>query len=136
MSDLPQVKEETLPQIKMWNNQRVVTFDDIETVHKRPTGTAKKNFQNNKKHFIENVDYFEITRKELRENFSPNSKPLKGNPNLKAYLFTESGYLMVVKSFTDDLSWEVQRRLVNGYFKAQAQTQQKPNLIALIKCIL
>jgi len=104
-------------QIKMWNGQRVVTLSDIDMVHERPEGTAKKNFQNNRKHFIENEDYFEITRQELREKFSPNSEPLKGNPKIKTYLFTESGYLMVAKSFTDDLAWKVQRQLVNSYFK-------------------
>lgn len=30
---------------------------------------------------------------------------------------TESGYLLLVKSFTDDLAWNVQRQLVNSYFK-------------------
>ena len=104
-------------QIKMWNGQRVITLSDIDTVHGRPEGTAKKNFQNNRKHFVENEDYFEITRQELREKFSPNSEPLKGNPKIKTYLFTESGYLMVAKSFTDDLAWKVQRQLVNSYFK-------------------
>lgn len=32
---------------------------------------------------------------------------------------TESGYLMLAKSFTDDLSWTVQRGLVNSYFRAK-----------------
>lgn len=103
--------------IKDWNGQRVVTLADIDRVHKRPDGTAKKNFQNNKKHFLVDIDYFEITRRELREKFSPNSSPLKGNPNIKTYLFTETGYLLLVKSFTDDLAWEVQRELINSYFK-------------------
>ncbi|OAD19482.1 toxin-antitoxin system, toxin component, Bro family [Candidatus Thiomargarita nelsonii] len=31
-------------------------------------------------------------------------------------LITETGYLMLVKSFTDDLAWQVQRELVNKYF--------------------
>lgn len=31
-------------------------------------------------------------------------------------LLTESGYLMLVKSFTDDLAWKVQRQLVKTYF--------------------
>lgn len=31
-------------------------------------------------------------------------------------LLTESGYLMLVKSFTDDLAWDVQRKLVKSYF--------------------
>lgn len=104
-------------QVKEWNGQRVVTLADIDRVHERPEGTAKKNFQNNKTHFILNEDYFELTREELRENFSPNSQPLKGNPKIKTYLFSESGYLMLAKSFTDDLAWKVQRQLVNSYFK-------------------
>lgn len=104
-------------QVKMWNGQRVVTLSDIDKVHGRPEGTAKKNFQNNRKHFLENEDYFELTREELREKFSPNSEPLKGNPKIKTYLFTKSGYLMVTKSFTDDIAWKIQRQLVNSYFK-------------------
>ena len=34
-------------------------------------------------------------------------------------LITENGYLMLVKSLTDDLAWEVQRQLINTYFKAK-----------------
>ncbi|HNQ43870.1 MAG TPA: hypothetical protein PKI59_05545 [Candidatus Cloacimonadota bacterium] len=37
--------------------------------------------------------------------------------------FTESGYLMLVKSLTDDLSWAVQRELVNSYFRANLLEQ-------------
>ena len=66
----------------------MVAFSDIDRVHKRPDGTAKKNFQNNKKYFTKDEDYFELTRKELREKFSPNSEPIRGNPQLKTYLFT------------------------------------------------
>lgn len=113
---------ETELQVKEYNGQRVVTLADVDFVHKRPSGTAKKNFQNNRKHLILNEDYFEITRKELREKFSPNSESLKGNPQLITYLFTESGYLLLVKSFTDDLAWNVQRKLVNSYFKLKELT--------------
>jgi hypothetical protein len=117
------VEEVKLPQVKYWNGQRVVTFDDVDCVHERPKGTSKRSFNSNKRHFIKDVDYFETTREELRTKFVPNSEPLKGNPKLKAYLLTETGYLMIVKSFTDDLSWEVQRRLVNGYFRAKEEIQ-------------
>lgn len=103
---------------KTYNGQRVVTLEDIDNVHNRPDGTARKRFNDNKKHLIENEDYFLISRKDLRPIFGLNSdKPLRGNPNIKMPLFTESGYLLLVKSFTDDLAWEVQRRLVNSYFK-------------------
>lgn len=123
MNEIQKVNEQ-LPKLKIWNGKRVVTLDDVDKVHQRPKGTAKKNFQNNRKYFILNQDYFELTRKELWENFSPKSEPLRGNPKLKTFLFTETGYLMLSKSFTDDLAWEVQRRLVNNYFQTQSQQLQ------------
>ena len=61
-----------------------------------------------------------MTRKEFGERYSPNEK-VAGNPNLKTYLFTESGYLMIVKVFTDELAWNVQRQLVNAYFRVKEE---------------
>lgn len=104
-------------QIKMWNGQRVVTFKDIGTVHNRVDGTAKRNFNENKKHLILDEDYFLVTRKVLSTEIVRNGETLKGNPNIEVVLLTESGYLLLVKSFTDDLAWKVQRQLVNTYFK-------------------
>lgn len=114
--------EGTALAVKEYNGQRVVTLKDIDKVHGKKADTAKKVFQKHKKHFILNEDYYEITRKELGDRYSPNEK-IMGNPNIITYLLTESGYLMIVKAFTDDLSWQVQRSLVNGYFKAKAQPQ-------------
>lgn len=112
--------ENTEMQIRDYNGQRVVTLKDIDRVHGKQTDTAKKSFQKHKKHFILGEDYFEMTRKELGERYSPN-EIIKGNPSLITYLLTESGYLMIVKTFTDDLSWQVQRELVNTYFRAKAK---------------
>lgn len=97
--------------IKEYQGQRVVTLKDIDTVHQRPDGTARRNFNTNKQHFIEGVDYFKIQPNEIRTVgiTSPNG----------GTVVTESGYLMLVKSFTDDLSWEVQRELVNTYFRVK-----------------
>ena len=39
-------------------------------------------------------------------------------------LMTEQGYLMLVKSFTDDLAWKVQRQLVNNYFRVPKSLSQ------------
>lgn len=117
MAELVKI-EDTELSIREYNGQRVVTFRDIDEVHQRPSGTAKRSFGANKKRFILNVDYFELTRKEFGTKFAPEEKII-GNPNLKTYLLTESGYLMIVKSLTDDLAWNVQRQLVNGYFAAR-----------------
>lgn len=107
--------------IKEYKGQRVVTFKDIDTVHNRPEGTARKRFSDNRKHFIENEDYFVVTPQTLENTELSEKRTLEKSvtSNRGTALITEQGYLMLVKSFTDDLAWDVQRRLVNGYFRAR-----------------
>lgn len=110
--------ENTEMQIREYNGERVVTFKDIDTVHQRADGTASRNFRKNKKHFIEGVDYIRRNSSEAKREYNiiaPNGLTL----------VTESGYLLLVKSFTDDLSWNVQRQLVNAYFKVR-EVQKEP----------
>lgn len=109
--------------VKEFNGQRVVTFKDIDMLHERVEGTASKNFRNNKKHFIKNVDYFELSKNDVGENLSETYGFDKKAP--KGLLITESGYLMLVKSLQDDLAWKVQRELVNNYFRAKQIVQAK-----------
>ena len=118
MNDLSNID---IPKIKIWNDQRVVTFNDIDKVHQRPEGTASRNFKSNRKHFIKDVDYFLITR----DIFNGRNPSIKEKLNIETIppkgitLFTETGYLMLVKSFQDDLSWKVQRILVSSYFNCR-----------------
>lgn len=114
-----QAIETNYPQIKTWNGQRVVTFKDIDEVHGRPNGTARRNFKNNKDRFIENVDYFRRNSSEAQKEYGITA------PN-GIVLMTETGYLMIVKSFKDDLSWAVQRELVNNYFRVRSPEPQIP----------
>ena len=102
--------------IKEYNGQRVVTFKDIDTVHQRPDGTAKRNFNTNKNHFIECEDFFKISPYEFRTAIGNMDKRQQNDITL----ITESGYLMLVKSFTDDRAWQVQRELVKSYFRVQS----------------
>ncbi len=48
-------------------------------------------------------------------------------------VMTESGYLMLAKSFTDDLAWTVQRELVNNYFRARTVSPEKPDELTELK---
>lgn len=52
--------------VKEYHGQRVVTFQDIDRVHERPEGTARRNFNANKQHFIEGEDYFKVPADEIR----------------------------------------------------------------------
>lgn len=115
MNDVMTV-ENTEMQIREYNGQRVVTFKDIDRVHQRSNGMAKKAFNRNKKRFIEGTDYFMLKQGEDSKvhemDFCNIAIPTRG-----ITVLTETGYLMIVKTFTDDLSWSVQRQLVNNYFE-------------------
>ncbi|WP_200411340.1 ORF6N domain-containing protein [Virgibacillus salexigens] len=100
-------------QVKEYKGQRVVTLAEIDELHKRSSGTAKRNFTSNKRHFVEGEDYFIVTPIQKDE-----IRTLE-IPNRGLTLITESGYLMLVKSFQDELAWSVQRQLVKYYFKAK-----------------
>lgn len=115
MNDLIIINNTSLG-IKEYNGQRVVTFKDIDVVHQRPDGTAKRNFIANRKHFFEGEDFFKVCVDEIRSNKIFDISP-KAQSDI--ILLTESGYLMLVKSFTDELAWSVQRQLVNSYFRVQ-----------------
>ncbi len=107
--------------VKEINGQRVVTFKDIDMLHERVEGTAKRNFSDNKKHFIENEDYFFVKPADVQK-YEIRTSEIN---NRGTYLITESGYLMLVKSLQDDLAWKVQRELVNNYFRAKKIVQAK-----------
>nr|DAI74269.1 MAG TPA: hypothetical protein [Caudoviricetes sp.] len=118
MTELVNV-EGTELDVREYNGQMVVTFDDIDLVHKRPSGTARKAFNRNKKRFINGVDYIVLEKE--NSNVHPVDIRNIDIPNRGITVFTESGYLMLVKPFKDDLSWDVQRALVNGYFSSKNQ---------------
>lgn len=106
-------------EVKEYSGQRVVTFKDIDAVHGRPEGTAGRNFRTNRKYFIEGEDYFKVCADEIRRH---KIMDISSKSHEDITLLTESGYYMLVKSFTDDLSWEVQRELKNNYFRVRANT--------------
>ena len=117
-------------QVKEYQGVRVVTLKDVDTAHGRPEGTARKRFNDNRVHFIEDEDYFKVKCGDVRPFFGQ-TPPNGFNPDAALILLTESGYLMLVKSFTDDLAWKVQRQLVNTYFRAKEVAQQAKPMTAM-----
>lgn len=103
--------------IREYQGLRVVTFKDIDEVHKKPVGTAKRNFNSNKQYFIEGEDFFLVNKNQVGTNFVLTYGFKDTAPS--GVLLTESGYLMIVKSLTGDLAWDVQRKLVNDYFRTK-----------------
>ena len=119
--------------VKEFNEQRVVTFKDIDMLHERVEGTAKRNFNEHKKHLIKDVDYFEVKQSDFQK-YEIRTLEI---PNRGLTLITESGYLMLVKSLQDDLAWKVQRELVNNYFRVKSgQALNTSKLSKELKAIL
>lgn len=107
---------------KTLDGKPVLTFRDIDAIHHRPEGSASRNFRSNRQRFIEGEDFFKICADEFRHHFDG----LSNKATEDVYLLTESGYLMIVKSFTDDWAWEVQRKLVKTYFRAKELAAEQP----------
>lgn len=123
--------------IREWNGQRVVTFKDIDLVHERPDGTARKAFNRNRKHLVKNEDYFIIKPKDVENQMSTKCPSGISYVNPRGTTFvTESGYLMIVKVFEDDLAWKVQKQLVNTYFKAKEETINESTIISQLSEVL
>ena len=96
------------------NGIRVMTLAMIDKVHGRTEGTAKRNFSENKSRLTDGEDYF-LVKNSQKNEFRTFGIEV---PNRGLMVVTESGYLLLVKSFTDDLAWQVQKQLVKAYFKA------------------
>lgn len=65
MSELIKIGNQEMS-IKEWVGKRVVTFADIDKIHERPCGTARKRFRDNIKHFRLNIDYFLVKPEDSR----------------------------------------------------------------------
>ena len=128
MNELITINKTQMPVVE-YRGQRVVTFSMIDLVHARPKGTAGRNFRDNRSRLIQGVDFYELTADEIRRQslthiFAPRTP--------KGIVITESGYLMLVKSFTDDVAWLVQRELVNSYFRKPQTAISELEMIARI----
>ena len=125
-------------EVKEYEGLRVVTAWNIGKVHNRDVGEINKIFNRNKDKFILNEDYFILKIKDFSERFKTIQDFIPNNVKEIA-LFTESGYLMLVKTFTDDLSWNIQRQLVKTYFRfkeAQKSLTVPQQLLAQAQCLV
>ena len=111
---------------KEYESERVVTAWDIAKVHQREVKRINEQFNRNRKKMIEGKDFFSIKRNNIPKSLKATLENLwVFAPAMREIiLFTESGYLMLNKVFEDDLSWNIQRQLVNTYFKAKEMANE------------
>jgi hypothetical protein len=104
----------------------VITLSMVARAHQKPLKMVWQNFKRNIDRFILGEDYVILPYEkwsalvsslrgyQTEENLAP-----KGGHRGEMILLYLSGYLMLAKTFTDDLSWNVQRELVNVYFSTR-----------------
>jgi len=97
-----------------WNGKRVITTQEMAVHHDIETRILNQKFRRNKKHFIENSDYF-VVKKEMVTNCDDLLKSFYHDSG-ELFLFTESGYLKFVKTINDDKAWEIYNQLIDAYF--------------------
>lgn len=89
-----------------YHDQRVITLNMMDIVHKRPRGTAKRNFKQHQDKLLQNRDY-EVLRDKDLSNFlvlfaSDTTLITKSNNLTKIrslVVLYKIGYLMIAKSF-------------------------------------
>lgn len=125
------IVDTTIPIIE-YQGQRVITLALIDKLHRRPDGTARRNFSDNKDRFIEEKHFYlvDFSKKNEFRAFGIDVPP-RG-----LTVLTERGYSMLVKSFTDDFAWEVQEQLVDGYFATQKPMSTAEFLVQQANLIL
>lgn len=117
-----------LPVIEI-NNERVVTLSMIDEAHGRASGTARRSFNEHRERFTKGKHFQKMSADEFRTRF-PGVISDRATEDIT--LVTERGYLLLVKSFTDDLAWQVQDMLVESYFTKQHDTSLTADTRAVI----
>ncbi|WP_051012300.1 ORF6N domain-containing protein [Desulfobacula toluolica] len=105
----------------LYMDQPVITFKMMDLVHERPDGTARGNFHYNKKRFIENEDFYRVAYEEHRNliaGINCHRGPETGQRNPMIFL-TATGYMLLVKSFTDSKAWTTQKQVAKNYFRTR-----------------
>jgi len=97
----------------LYRGEPVITFAMVDQVHKRPDGTAGRNFRDNRGRFVQGEDFLEVPfdtfwSDEMRRTNGGNRKPIT--------LITQRGYLKLIKPMKDDRAWMVQGEMIDHYF--------------------
>jgi len=115
MNEMVKVLDREIEKVT-YRGRPVVTLSQVDELHGRPADTAGATFRRHKDKMIELEDYFDLPYSEWAPLVQHQMPDQRGGHRGKIVLLTETGYLMVIKPFTDDRAWAVQRILVNSYF--------------------
>jgi hypothetical protein len=108
-----------------YKGQPVITLNMVDELHERISSTARQAFNRNRDKLIEKEDFFDVPYAEWSKISAVFKKYGSSNQRNSMIFLTESGYLMIVKPFGDDLAWKVQHALIRNYFIVKENLQSK-----------
>jgi len=112
------VNNTTIPQVT-YKGQPVLSSAAVAEVHGISKATVDSSFHRNRYMYEEGEDYFKVPFAEWKKLRNEDSPLFRGSTGHGILLFTKRGYLMLVKSLNDKVSWQAQRTLVDSYFELQ-----------------
>lgn len=130
MSNIVVVNGIEIPEL-LYHNQRVLTYEMVANVHGVPVKTVQNAYSRNAEFFTEGEDTILLQGEELQmfKSLYLNTGQANFAPSIR--LFTEYGYGLLVKPMGDKISWNVQKALVQNYFRVSNNlvTVEKPILL-------
>ena len=106
-----------------YNSVPVITLRMMDELHNRFDGAAQQAFKRNEQHLIEGEDFHKVPYEEWSKILNQSKRlDQKGGYKSTMTFLTQTGYLLLVKTFNDVLAWKIQRQLVNAYFQRQKET--------------
>lgn len=132
MADIVHIPVASLAPIE-YQGQRVITLSMMDRVHGRPDGTARRNFNTNREKMVSGRHYFTIDQPDEIRSLGLARKD--GSTQANITMLTERGYLKLVKSFTDELAWDVQEQLVDGYFRGKEKPPAPPAQLSMVQLL-
>lgn len=103
-----------------YNNERILTTEQLAQVYETSTDNIKVNFNNNKERFEEGKHFFHLKGSELKAfKDKVNNTYLVGKNANQLYLWTERGADRHCKILDTDKAWEQFDHLEETYFKVK-----------------
>ena len=104
---------------------RVLTSAQVAQMYETDTKTISYNFSYNKRKYIEGKHYIKLEGTELKEFKASREIPDCHKFSAHLYLWTEKGALLHANSLNTDKAWQAYDYLVDFYFRAREQKQEK-----------
>ncbi|SCH64433.1 ORF6N domain [uncultured Clostridium sp.] len=103
----------------------MLTSAQVAQMYETDTKTISYNFSYNKRKYIEGKHYIKLEGTELKEFKASREIPDCHKFSAHLYLWTEKGALLNAKSLNTDKAWQAYDYLVDFYFRAREQKQEK-----------